>query len=75
MDDPNFDVDDTIVEPKARVHQWMMGISGRERARMRRALMGRETEDDGEGEVEKPEWGGGKMWSSFTPSQDSPLPG
>jgi hypothetical protein len=71
VDDLDFDADDTTIEPKARVQQWMMGISGRERARMRRAVIERATEEDANGE-EEAEWGGAKdKWSSFTPSQSS----
>lgn len=72
IDDADFDIDDTFIEPKARVQQWMMGISGRERARMRRAVFERENEEDAGGEDEE---GGGasgnKKWSSFSPSKSS----
>ena len=53
-EDPLFDIDETYIEPKVRVQNWMMGINGKERARMRRAVIGRQgqlaAEADGEGE-------------------------
>jgi transcriptional coactivator HFI1/ADA1 len=72
VDDPEFDTDDTFIEPKARVHQWVVGMSSRERARVRRAVMGRANEMEVEGDEEElGSWGDGRKrrWSSFQPSE------
>ena len=65
--DPEFDTDDTRIEPKARVHSWVMGLTGKERMRVRRAVIGREQDEDGEdgedGDEKK------RKLSSFTPSR------
>ncbi|ORX40222.1 transcriptional regulator of RNA polII, SAGA, subunit-domain-containing protein [Kockovaella imperatae] len=45
-EDPDYDVNEYIIEPKARVQQWMQGIGGRERARIRRAVIGRQGQDE-----------------------------
>jgi hypothetical protein len=42
-------MDDVLIEPKSRVHSWMSGLSGREMARIRRAVVdSSETEAVGE---------------------------
>lgn len=41
-DDVEYDTDETFVEPKMRIQHWMMGIGRKERARMRRAVLGRQ---------------------------------
>jgi hypothetical protein len=66
-DDAAFDTDETRIEPKARVHSWVMGLTGKERMRVRRAVIGREEEVDGE----DGEDGDGKKrkLSAFTPSK------
>jgi transcriptional coactivator HFI1/ADA1 len=73
VDDPEFDIDDTYIEPRARVHHWVVGMSSRERARVRRVVMGRGPvpEVDGAGEDEdSPEWDARKRrWSLFQPSE------
>lgn len=51
----------------------MLGISGRERARMRRVISGREDEEDAQGEEEDGEWANGKKWSKFAPSRSTSL--
>ena len=66
--DPEFDTDDTRIEPKARVHSWVMGLTGKERMRVRRAVIGRGDEEDGEdGEEDDKK----RKLSSFTPSKYS----
>jgi transcriptional coactivator HFI1/ADA1 len=66
-DDPEFDTDDTRIEPKARVHSWVMGLTGKERMRVRRAVIGRGQDEDGE---EGDEGDGKKKKSiSFAPSK------
>jgi hypothetical protein len=64
--DPEFDTDDTRIEPKARVHSWVMGLTGKERLRVRRAVIGRgeeeENEDGEEGDEKK------RKLAAFTPS-------
>jgi transcriptional coactivator HFI1/ADA1 len=63
--DPEFDMDDTRIEPKARVHSWVMGLTGKERMRVRRAVIGRGEDEDGEdGEEDDKK----RKLSSFTPS-------
>ena len=47
-DDPEYDVDENVIEPKSRVHQWMLGLSGKERARVRRAVMRQEQQGEEE---------------------------
>jgi hypothetical protein len=47
VDDPEFDVDPNSIEQKGRVQAWVMGLTGRERARIRRAVVGK----DGEGDI------------------------
>jgi hypothetical protein len=66
-DDAEFDTDETRIEPKARVHTWVMGLTGKERMRVRRAVIGREEEADGE-EGEDGE-GKKRKLSAFIPSQ------
>ncbi|KAK8858465.1 hypothetical protein IAR55_002692 [Kwoniella newhampshirensis] len=69
-DDPEFDIDDTTIQPKSRVQQWVMGMGSRERARVRRAVIGKQTEEDGDGEVDEASVGkrsAGK-WGAFTSS-------
>lgn len=58
------------MEPKARVQQWMMGISGRERARLRRAVSGRTNEEDAEGEEEEGDSGSSRKRGSSFPSRE-----
>lgn len=38
MDAPDFDSDPTFIEPRQRVQHWVMGMGGRERDRVRRAV-------------------------------------
>jgi hypothetical protein len=58
-------MDDTRIEPKARVHSWVMGLTGKERMRVRRAVIGRGEDEDGEdGEEDDKK----RKQSSFTPS-------
>ncbi|WWD18358.1 hypothetical protein CI109_102808 [Kwoniella shandongensis] len=69
-DDPEFDIDETTIEPKTRVQQWVMGMGSRERARVRRAVIGKQTEEDVDAEVDEVLLGkknAGK-WGSFAPS-------
>ena len=47
VDDPEFDMDPNSIEQKGRVQAWVMGLTGRERARIRRAVVGK----DGEGDI------------------------
>jgi len=58
-------MDETRIEPKARVHSWVMGLTGKERMRVRRAVIGRGEDEDGEdGEEDDRK----RKLSSFTPS-------
>ncbi|KAK4685433.1 transcriptional coactivator HFI1/ADA1, partial [Tremellales sp. Uapishka_1] len=70
-DSEAVDDDDTVIEPKARVHQWVMGIGGRERNRVRRAVMGAD-EEDGEGEDEEEVADDGRRWNGLNRSQAQP---
>jgi len=38
-DDPEFDIDDTVIETKSRIQHWISGLHGKERGRVRRAWM------------------------------------
>ncbi|WRT67658.1 uncharacterized protein IL334_004630 [Kwoniella shivajii] len=68
-DNPEFDIDDEQVEPKSRVQTWIMGMGGRERARVRRAIFGKATANGEEEEVDD-EIVGKKLgaWSTYSPS-------
>ncbi|WWC70627.1 uncharacterized protein I206_104578 [Kwoniella pini CBS 10737] len=50
-DDVEFDIDEEHIEPKLRVQNWIMGINGRERARIRRSVLGKNA-NNAEEEVE-----------------------
>ncbi|WVF69321.1 hypothetical protein IAT40_004097 [Kwoniella sp. CBS 6097] len=63
-DDPEFDLDDTLIEPKMRVQNWAMGMGGRERNRVRRAVLGKAGEEVDPERERVPKDAG---WSSFTP--------
>jgi hypothetical protein len=47
-DDPLFDTDETTIAPKARVTSWVTGLTGKERNRIRRAVLSRDDDADGE---------------------------
>ncbi|OCF43920.1 hypothetical protein I317_02190 [Kwoniella heveanensis CBS 569] len=63
-DDPEFDLDETLIEPKMRVQNWVMGMGGRERNRLRRAVLGKAGE---EVDLERERVPRDAGWSSFTP--------
>ncbi|WVQ81061.1 hypothetical protein IAT38_003168 [Cryptococcus sp. DSM 104549] len=64
VDDPEFDIDDTVVEPKLRVQAWVMGMGAKERARVKRVLTGAGKEAESEAEVrERGKW---SLYSSNT---------
>ncbi|WWC62418.1 uncharacterized protein I303_105014 [Kwoniella dejecticola CBS 10117] len=44
-DDPEYDIDEEHIESKSRVQKWIMGINGRERARIRRSVLGKNAND------------------------------
>lgn len=65
-DDPTFDIDDTNIEPKARIHSWVTGLTGKERLRIRRAVLSRDDDADGD---DTGDWDlRRKRVSTFTPS-------
>lgn len=45
---PEFDTDETNIEPKARISTWAMGLTGKERMRIRRAVLSRDDDADGD---------------------------
>ncbi|OCF31319.1 hypothetical protein I316_07105 [Kwoniella heveanensis BCC8398] len=65
-DDPEFDLDETLIEPKMRVQNWVMGMGGRERNRLRRAVLGKAGE---EVDLERERVPRDAGWSSFTPDR------
>lgn len=78
LDAPDFDSDATFIEPRDRVRNWVMGMGGRERERVRRSVRGED--EDGEGAEESPEeWdaavGRKRKWTVFQSSEsDVALP-
>ncbi|ORY31420.1 transcriptional regulator of RNA polII, SAGA, subunit-domain-containing protein [Naematelia encephala] len=77
-EDPDFDIDESYIEPKARVQHWMSGITGKERSRLRRAIIERQAgEEDAEGEEEEEDWaagGGGAKAKKWSPGQAITMP-
>lgn len=72
VNDPDFDVDDTLIESKRRVEGWVMNLGKKERARVKKALAGA-AEHGALGvaaAAEKDMWGGigEKRWSPYTSS-------
>ncbi|WVR06236.1 hypothetical protein IAU60_003266 [Kwoniella sp. DSM 27419] len=68
-EDPEYDIDETLIDPRVRVQNWVMGMGGRERARVRRAVLGKSAangEEDAGVEDEKVAKNAG--WSTFSPS-------
>ncbi|WVQ96821.1 hypothetical protein IAU59_003928 [Kwoniella sp. CBS 9459] len=63
-DDPEFDLDETLIEPKMRVQNWVMGMGGRERNRLRRAVLGKAGEEVDPDRERVPRDAG---WSTFAP--------
>jgi transcriptional coactivator HFI1/ADA1 len=65
-DDPEYDVDESYIEPRGRVQGWMSGISRRDIARIRRAVVNREEEGgDGDGSVNGVGVGGGSASDGY----------
>ncbi|KIR54360.1 transcriptional coactivator HFI1/ADA1 [Cryptococcus gattii Ru294] len=74
VNDPDFDVNDTLIESKRRVEGWVMNLGKKERARVKKALAGA-AEKGAMGvataaaaAAEKDMWGGigEKRWSPYT---------
>lgn len=66
-DDPQFDIDETTIESKSRVPSWAMGLTGKERLRIRRAVLSRD--DDAE-DADGDDWDlRRRRMPSFTPSE------
>lgn len=78
VNDPDFDVNDTLIESKRRVEGWVMNLGKKERARVKKALagaaekgaMGVATAAAAAAAAEKDMWGGigEKRWSPYTSS-------
>jgi hypothetical protein len=79
--DPDFDVDDVIVEPKMRVSQWIGMLTNRDRGRLKRGMaqnLKAEEEagvadGEGEGETKVDPDVAIKKSSAYTPGMSSPL--
>lgn len=78
VDAPDFDSDATFIEPRDRVRQWVMGMGGRERERVRRSAHGGDDEEGGEaaavadagvGEWDVSAGGGKRKWTVFQTSE------
>lgn len=70
VNDPDFDVDDTLIESKRRVEGWVMNLGKKERARVKKALAGAAEKGvlGAAAAAEKDMWGGvgEKRWSPYT---------
>lgn len=71
----DFDTDPTFIEPRDRVRNWVMGMGGRERDRVRRSV-NNEEDEDGESDKEggAQEWDGAgvgkkRKWSVYQSSE------
>jgi transcriptional coactivator HFI1/ADA1 len=69
---PDFDSDPSYIEPRGSVQYWVMGMGGKERERVRRALEPGEADADGEAEAEpEPPRARKRKWSLSTASESA----
>ncbi|KAK6908331.1 hypothetical protein I203_102332 [Kwoniella mangroviensis CBS 8507] len=75
-DDVEYDVDEEAIQPKSRVSQWLSGLNGRERLRIKRSVLGKNGTgglEDGPGANEPTTGMGGRRMSTWV-GQNTFLP-
>ncbi|WVW84512.1 hypothetical protein I302_106546 [Kwoniella bestiolae CBS 10118] len=72
-DDVEYDIDEEVIQPKGRVTNWITGVNGRERVRIRRSVLGKNHQGEDAVAVED-EMVGGRRMSGWGAQGNYPLP-